>query len=432
MNYRIFPPLDLPEATIALPLSKSVSNRALIINAFTPGATPLTEVAHCSDTQAMTTALASETDDINVGGAGTAMRFLTAYFASQPGRTVTLDGDERMRQRPIAPLVTALRLCGAKIDYMGAEGFPPLRIHGTTLSGGSLNIDASISSQFISALLMAAPLMSDGLHLTLDGDISSAPYIDLTLHLMRMAGVDAERERNEITVAHGQYSPASLPAEADWSAASYWYEIEALTSGFISLRGLDQESRQPDRAVSRIYESLGVVTDTEGEEPGCIDLMASPDLSPRLIIDLSDTPDLTQTIAVTCAMAGIPFRLTGLASLKIKETDRLAALQTELLKVGVSVNITGDHTMEWDGRRLPIASLPEFDTYGDHRMALALAPVAIYIPGIVIRDAEVVGKSYPEYWKHLSEAGFKIIDGDIPLEQLRAAGDTEDEEDNDR
>lgn len=431
MNYRIFPPLDLPEATITLPLSKSVCNRALIINAFTPGAASLTEVAHCSDTQAMTTALTSDSDEINVGGAGTAMRFLTAYFASQPGRTVTLDGDERMRQRPIAPLVTALRLCGAKIDYTGTEGFPPLRIHGSTLTGGSLSIDASISSQFVSALLMAAPLMSDGLHLTLDGEISSAPYIDLTLHLMRMAGINAERERNEITVAHGQYSPASLPAEADWSAASYWYEIEALTSGFISLRGLDADSRQPDRAVSRIYESLGVVTDTEGEEPGCIDLMASPELSPRLILDLSDTPDLTQTIAVTCAMAGIPFRLTGLASLKIKETDRLAALQTELLKVGVSVNITGGHTMEWDGRRRPIASLPEFDTYGDHRMALALAPVAIYIPGIVIRNAEVVGKSYPEYWKHLSEAGFKIIDGDIPLEQLRAAGDTE-EEDSDR
>ncbi len=416
MNYRVFPPDGLPEATIKLPLSKSISNRALIINALTPNATSISNIAQCSDTEAMQMALSSTEHNINIGGAGTAMRFLTAYFAAQPNTEIILDGDSRMQQRPIGSLVEALRHCGADISYTGEEGFPPLLIKGTSLKGGNINIDASVSSQFISALLMIAPTMQNGLNLTLDGDISSASYIDLTIAMMQQAGIEVERERNTISIPQGSYTPCTWNIEADWSAASYWYEIEALTSGFISLQGLSADSKQPDNRLAQIYESLGVNTDFDGEE-GATDLLASPDIAPRLYLDLSDNPDTAQSLAVTCAMIGIPFSLSGLSTLKIKETDRLHALSTELEKVGVFVEQIGDHTLEWDGRRRPIITLPEFDTYGDHRMAMSFAPVAVYLPGIIIRDAEVVAKSYPEFWQHLTDAGFTIVDDDNPIEE---------------
>lgn len=414
MNYRIFPPQELLEASIELPLSKSMSNRALIISAFAPNVARPERLADCTDTRALEAALASDAPEVNVGGAGTAMRFLTAYFASQPGRVVTLDGDARMRQRPIGVLVDALRDCGAAIEYAGEEGFPPLRITGTRLHGGNVTVDAGISSQYISALLMAAPIMTRGLVLELDGDVSSLPYIDLTIDMMKHAGAVVERDRETVTVAPQGYSGGNPMVEADWSAASYWYEIEALTSGFLTLNGLSGTSKQGDRCVADIYADLGVTTDFNGEDGG-VELMGSPDLSPRLILDMSHCPDIAQTVAVTCAMIGVPFKLTGLASLRIKETDRISALANELRKVGV-VTVTSDSTIEWDGRRMPVLSLPEFDTYGDHRMALAFAPVAVYIPGVVIRDAEVVDKSYPEYWAHLESAGFVITDGDAPLE----------------
>lgn len=391
-----------------LPLSKSMSNRALIISAFAGNVTISTALADCTDTNVLEAALAADSDSVNVGGAGTAMRFLTAYYASHPGRTVTLDGDARMRQRPIGVLVDALRSCGAIIDYVGADGFPPLKITGSRLRGGDLVIDAGISSQYISALLMAAPLMEHGLVLTLDGEVSSLPYIDLTIDMMRRAGADVERERETVTVGAGGYNGGELTVEADWSAASYWYEIEALTSGFLTLYGLDKASKQGDRCVADIYANLGVTTDFDGEDGG-VELMGSPDLSPRLVLDMGHCPDLAQTVAVTCAMTGIPFRLTGLASLRIKETDRISALSTELGKVGVVTEVS-DSTIEWDGRRMPIVRMPEFDTYGDHRMALALAPVAVYIPGVVVRNAEVVDKSYPGYWDDLRAAGFTVED----------------------
>lgn len=416
MNYRIFPPEELLEADIRLPLSKSVSNRVLIINALTPGEVPDVEVAQCDDTAVTVSALASKSDYVDIGAAGTAMRFLTAYFAATPGRTVTLDGSERMRRRPIRALVDALRCCGAHIEYVGDEGYPPLRIAGAHLAGGEVSVDASISSQYVSALLMVAPTMQNGLTLTLDGEVSSRPYINMTLELMRRHGVESSREGNVISVVPGQYEPCAETVEADWSAASYWYELEALTSGWVTLRGLDSESTQGDSRVAAIYEALGVTTDFEGETGG-VDLMASPDLSPLLVMDLSDTPDLAQAIVVTCTMIGVPFRFSGLASLKIKETDRLEALRNELLKVGIVVEIENDDTMEWDGRRRPINELPEFDTYDDHRMAMAFAPVAIYLPGIVVRDAEVVSKSYPEYWNDLRSAGFRIVDASEPMDE---------------
>lgn len=427
MNYRIFPPDELLEADITLPLSKSLSNRVLIINALTEGAPDTVEVAACDDTDVTVRALSSDADCINIGAAGTAMRFLTAYFAATPGRTVTLDGSDRMRHRPIRELVDALRCCGAKIEYAGEEGFPPLRITGHKLVGGSITVNSSISSQYISALLMVAPTMQNGLEITLEGEVMSKPYINMTLGLMRQHGVEGEFVDKVITIPHGRYVPCSDKVEADWSAASYWYEIEALTSGWVTLHGLSNDSFQGDAKVASIYENLGVNTDYEGgeEETDGIALVASPDLSPRLVMDLSDTPDLAQTIVVTCAMIGVPFCLSGLASLKIKETDRLEALKTELLKVGIMVEIENNNTLVWDGARRPITSMPEFDTYDDHRMAMAFAPVSIYLPGIVVRNVEVVSKSYPEYWSDLVKAGFRLVDADAPMAEGTDAADSE-------
>ena len=413
MNYRIYPPEDILQATVTMPLSKSVSNRALIISALTDSPAPLAPVADCSDTRAMQHALASADEHIDIGDAGTAMRFLTAYYATRKGRITLLDGSERMRHRPIAPLVGALRRCGADIEYAGEEGFPPLRITGRHLTGGDMSIDASVSSQFISALLMIAPLMDGGLRLQLEGDPASLPYIDLTIDMMCRAGAEAERYNDLITVAPGAYDPSvTLPAEGDWSAASYWYEIEAITGGFLTIKGLNAGSRQPDRRVIDLFGALGAVTEPGEEDPADLDLTGSPDVAPRLTADLAATPDLTPAVAVTCAMIGVPFRLTGLQSLRIKECDRIAAIAAELLKIGVVTETIGDHTLTWDGRRRPIAELPVFDTYGDHRMAMALAPVSIYIPGIVVRDTGVASKSYPEFWDDLRMAGFEVTDAD--------------------
>lgn len=406
------------QASVSLPLSKSVSNRALIISALADDPYLPPVVAECSDTAVMTRALQSDGDRVDVADAGTAMRFLTAYFACREGRTVRLDGTERMRRRPIGPLVDALRGCGAVIEYVGEEGFPPLSVEGRKLRGGDIHIDATVSSQFVSALLMAAPLMADGLRLTLDGEAASLPYIDLTLSMMEKAGAQAERTADVIVVAPGGYStPEALTAEKDWSAAAFWYEIEALTCGFLTLEGLDLGSMQPDRRVAAIFNDLGVTT-AEGEDSADdVDLCGSPEMSPRLVADFASTPDLVPATVVTCAMNGIPFRLTGLQSLRIKECDRLAALAAELRKVGVLAEIEGDHTLTWDGRRHPVFEMPVFETYGDHRMAMAFAPVAAYVPGIVVRDAEVVGKSYPGFWDDLQKAGFTLADADAPAEE---------------
>lgn len=421
MDYRILPPSELPEAEITLPLSKSMSNRALIINALSGLDASALEVADCDDTWLLSAALASESDETDIDGAGTAMRFLTAYFAVRQGRTVTLTGNDRMRHRPIGPLVDALRRLGAQIEYMGEEGFPPLRITGTALSGGEISIDASMSSQYVSALMMIAPYLAGGLKITLAGETGSMPYIYLTHSMMLSAGAKADIYRSTITVEQSPYTRAITKVEADWSAASYWYELEAVSSGFLTLMGLRADSRQGDAAVARIFADLGVNTEFNPDYNGqgaAAELTASPDFSPRLTTDLSDNPDLTPAIAVTCALIGIPFRLTGLDTLRIKECDRFEAISRELAKLGVVVDEPAPGVMEWLGRRNPLQALPEFDTYGDHRMAMAFAPVAIYIPGIKIRDVEVVSKSYPGFWSDLQSAGFNLVDGDASPEQL--------------
>lgn len=405
MNCRVFPPDEMLETQVSLPLSKSISNRALVINALTDGALPLNKVAKCDDTDVMVAALSSDEACVNIGAAGTAMRFLTAYYSSQPGREIVIDGTERMRHRPIAVLVDALRACGATIEYVGEECYPPLRISGKKLHGGDITLSASVSSQYISALLMIAPTMEQGLRLTLEGDIISRPYIMMTLSMMRQWGVESEFVGNIITIAPQKYAPVDFEVEADWSAASYWYEIAALSSGDVSLQGLNSKSVQGDSEISKYFENLGINTHFNDE---MVELEPSPDLVPRLNIDLSDQPDLAQTIVVTSCMLGVPFHITGLSTLKIKETDRLEALRAEMLKLGMVLTIERDSELIWDGTRRPIYEFPVIDTYEDHRMAMAFAPVSIFIPGIVINNIEVVSKSYPDYWQHLQDAGFKF------------------------
>ena len=405
MNCRVFPPDEMLESQVSLPLSKSISNRALVINALTDGALPLKKVAKCDDTDVMVAALSSDEACVNIGAAGTAMRFLTAYYSSQPGREIVIDGTERMRHRPIAVLVDALRACGATIEYAGEECYPPLRISGKKLHGGDITLSASVSSQYISALLMIAPTMEQGLRLTLEGDIISRPYIMMTLSMMRQWGVESEFVGNIITIAPQKYAPIDFEVEADWSAASYWYEIAALSSGDVSLQGLNSRSVQGDSEILKYFEGLGINTHFNDE---MVELEPSPDLVPRLNLDLSDQPDLAQTIVVTSCMLGIPFHITGLSTLKIKETDRLEALRTEMLKLGMVLTIERDSELIWDGTRRPIYEFPVIDTYEDHRMAMAFAPVSIFIPGIVINNIEVVSKSYPDYWQHLQDAGFKF------------------------
>lgn len=421
MDYRILPPSELPEAEITLPLSKSMSARALIINALSGLGDGSLEVADCDDTRLLQQALGGCSDTVDIDGAGTAMRFLTAFYAARPGCSVTLTGNSRMQDRPIGPLVDALRALGADITYTAREGFPPLKINGTRLHGGQMTIDASMSSQYVSALLMIAPTLAEGLTITLESEPGSMPYIDLTLSMMRSAGADAERERLTITVAPVNYSRPILEVEPDWSAAAFWYEIEAISSGFITLMGLTGDSAQGDAAVANIFTDLAVNTEFNPDYDGrgqAAELLASPDLSPRLTLDLSDTPDLTPAIAVTCAMVGIPFRLTGLQTLRVKECDRLDAIARELAKLGVIVEMPAEGVLEWQGRRRPLAGPPEFDTYGDHRMAMALAPVSIYIPGIKVKNVEVVSKSYPSYWDDLQKAGFTLVDGSVGYNQL--------------
>jgi len=413
MDYQIFPPEEI-QAEIQLPLSKSISNRVLIINALAGNEGVIKEVAKCDDSDVMCDALTATFDSendcgtINIGAAGTAMRFLTAYFAvTKPGRTVVLDGSERMRERPIKALVAALNECGGSITYVGKEGYPPLKIEGKRLKGGSVALDGSISSQYVSALLMVAPFMESGLSLTLTGDVVSQPYIAMTLSIMKEWGVESEVSGNTITVPAGVYKPIDYNVEADWSAASYWFEIAAFSFGDIKLDGLMKKSLQGDSLVAEYFKSFGI--ESEWDSAGGLELSASPDITPRFIADLSERPDLAQTLVVTCCVLNIPFRISGLSTLKIKETDRLNALCVELRKLSFFIECEDDSVLSWSGQRVPVTEEDVIiDTYKDHRMAMAFAPVAFFLPGLIIKDAGVVAKSYPGFWDDMRKCGFTL------------------------
>ncbi len=411
MTYEITAPPSL-EATVALPSSKSISNRALIIHALTGGAVQPSNLSDCDDTAVMRAALGLMPPVIDIKAAGTAMRFLTAYLAVTPGEHV-LTGTERMLHRPIGILVDALRSLGARIDYEGEEGFPPLRVRGGRLPGGRLEMQGDVSSQFISALLMVGPVMADGLVLQLTGNIVSRPYIDMTLCMMREHGAAADwTDVDTISVRPTLYATTPYLIESDWSAASYWYEMLALYGGRnrIRLGGLSDGSRQGDSVVKYIFSLLGVRTNfvcgSDGTAPG-VELERRMARVRHLDFDFTNCPDLAQTVVTTCCALDIPFHFTGLASLRIKETDRIEALKTELRKLGYLIRSENSSELIWEHGRCEPTFAP-IDTYEDHRMAMAFAPLAVKFPGLRIRHPEVVSKSYPRYWDDLARAGFSI------------------------
>lgn len=407
-------PLKTLRTEVKLPASKSISGRALITHALTRPASLCREALHaaignlsdCDDTQVMIAALADMPEVIDIKAAGTAMRFLSAYLAVTPG-THTITGTERMQHRPIAILVDALRQLGADITYAGEEGFPPLRISGKELEGGTITLPADVSSQYISALLMIGPTLRGGLTLNLVGTIASRPYIDMTLNIMARFGARAAwTSPSVLRVEAGGYAPQPYYVESDWSASSYWYELMALTDDAeaeVVLPGLFSESLQGDCAVRELFRPLGIDTtffrQADGTEAVRLRRTAAP--CAHLELDLVAQPDLAQTLVVTCAVLGTTFRFAGLSNLKIKETDRIAALQAELRKLGYVIREEGDGTIVWDGTRCDAEADPAICTYDDHRMAMAFAPAALRQGSIRILNPEVVSKSYPQYWKDL-------------------------------
>lgn len=409
MQIKTFAPKYV-KGKVILPSSKSLSNRVLVINALSGNRGMLPEnVSDCDDTRVMIKWLDGCDETVDVGAAGTAMRFSTALLAVSEGYRV-ITGSERMKQRPIALLVDALRGLGAEIEYVGNEGYPPLRIKGNpTMKGGCVSLSGGVSSQYISALLMIAPMMEEGLTLTLTGDVVSRPYIDMTIGLMRDFGAKVMwMDDNVVRVEPRVYSKRDFFVESDWSACSYWYEMVALGDGDVLLPGLFKDSFQGDSRVAELFSMLGVATEyVEGEGMGaCVHIYRTGDVCGRLDLDLVEQPDLAQTLVVCCCMMGVPFRFTGLQSLKIKETDRINALRTEMRKLGYVVGEDNDSVLYWNGERCEADTEPVIDTYDDHRMAMAFAPCALKLGEIRINDPHVVSKSYPGYWEDLRSVGF--------------------------
>lgn len=412
MNYRIFPPDGIIETKISLPLSKSMSARALIINKI-GGFDVNISLSDSDDTQALKEAFLEPLNEINIGPAGTAMRFLTAYYASNEGCDVILDGNERMRHRPIRILVEALTKLGADISYIDKDGFPPLHIKGKKLDGGTIELDASVSSQFVSALMMVAPSMKNPLTIVFNGEPTSVPYIKMTAGMMSLAGVDCEVLPDRVLIPNKSYEAPVLHIEHDWSAASYWYSITALSAGWVTLEDMGMPfSLQGDSKMKEYGEKIGVVSKISEDFEKALELSSGPEQHSRLDLDLSGTPDLVQTLAVSCAALSIPFKFTGVHTLKDKETDRLQALKNELDKLGIIIEIENNNTLSWNGNHLPMLEMPRIATYGDHRMAMAFSPLSIFIPGIVIENCQVVSKSYPSFWHDLQNAGFVIEEVD--------------------
>lgn len=467
-------PLKL-NASLTLPTSKSLCARALVINHLCQLPVPLVGLSDCDDTQTILQGLEAlrNSEDaplrVNIGAAGTAMRFLTALFAATPQLDVVITGSQRMKERPIGALVSALQAAGADISYVEKEGYPPLRIRGKQLEGGTLSLPSNISSQYVSALLMIAPTMRRGLQLELVGKVASAPYIRMTMQVMKAFGVEVKWEKNVISVVRGQRyartlsshcgttketeQAASYTIECDWTAASYWYEIVALhpdKATRVLLRGLREASEQGDAVCAKWFEALGVTTtftaegailekstkspqvtlecdnstsednelSSQTDDNFCesnedlpqttshssqADYFSCKDATP-LWLDFAAAPDLAQTFVVTCALLSHPFHFKGLESLRIKETDRIAALIAELQKLGKHIEAIGEGELRYTAQNDSSPAHPiTIATYDDHRMALAFAPAALRFPQLSIEHPEVVAKSYPDYWEHLSE-----------------------------
>ena len=467
-------PLKL-NASLDLPTSKSLCARALVVNHLCEQPVHLEGLSDCDDTQAILQGLEAlrNSEDaplrVDIGAAGTAMRFLTALFAATPQLDVVITGSQRMQERPIGALVTALQAAGADISYVGKKGYPPLHIRGKQLEGGTLTLPSNISSQYVSALLMIAPTMRRGLQLELEGKVASAPYIRMTMQVMKAFGVETKWENNLISIESGQRyartlsshcggtekmaQTASYTIECDWTAASYWYEIVALhpdQTARVLLRGLREASEQGDSVCARWFEALGVMTtftaegailekstkspqvalecdnstsednelSSQTDDNFCesnedlpqttshssqADYFYCKDATP-LWLDFAAAPDLAQTFVVTCALLSHPFHFKGLESLRIKETDRIAALIAELQKLGKHIEAIGEGELRYTSQDdSPHAQAITIATYDDHRMALAFAPAALLFPQLSIEHPEVVAKSYPHYWRDLSE-----------------------------
>lgn len=456
MQYKILSPGSV-NSSIVLPSSKSISNRALAIGALAGSIASITNLSDCDDTEVMQRWLTERPSTVDVGAAGTSMRFSTALLAVGQGEHV-ITGSERMKNRPIKILVDALRRLGADISYVEKEGYPPLRIVGKGgLSYGSVSLPGNVSSQYISALMMIGPYLKDGLILTLTDKVISRPYIEMTMSLMRQFGAkvywdcssdesngtvdepchsngtvdepchsngtvdeslesnsadDKSTESNVIIVEPGRYAVKSFNVESDWSAASYWYEMVALSSegdARVLLPGLYEDSLQGDSKGREVFSLLGVKT--EYTKDGVLLSKKTREVD-TLEYDFVKMPDLAQTFVVTCCMMGVPFHFTGLESLKIKETDRIVALKNEMAKLGFDLEDRNDSELLWDGRRRALTAEEydsvAIDTYEDHRMAMAFAPVALVNGSIRINNPHVVSKSYPRYWDNLLAAGFQF------------------------
>jgi 3-phosphoshikimate 1-carboxyvinyltransferase len=406
MNVRLTAKDINPNSKIIITGSKSETNRLLLLKALYPNIV-IENASNSDDSEVMNSALTSNNQTIDVHHAGTAMRFLTAYFASQESKSVLLTGSSRMKERPIKILVDALKQLGAEIEYLENDGFPPIKITGQKLNNSRVSLPANVSSQYISALLLIAPSLQNGLELELIGEITSASYINMTLKLLQEIGVKTSFVGNLIIVKPKSQDPTpkTIIVESDWSSASYYYSIIALSKEGtkIALSSFKENSLQGDAILATIYEQMGVETHFE---KGKIILIKNAKLiNQNLKLDLNCAPDIAQTIAVTAFGLGISCELTGLQTLKIKETDRLEALQNELSKLGASISITND-SLQIEPTN-SINSNQNIATYNDHRMAMAFAPLAIKT-NINIENAEVVSKSYPNFWSDLKKVGFEI------------------------
>jgi 3-phosphoshikimate 1-carboxyvinyltransferase len=392
------------QADIAVTGSKSETNRLLLLQALFPNIT-LANTSNSDDSEVMQKALKGNEEIVDIHHAGTAMRFLTAFFAVNEGREVVLTGSQRMTERPIKVLVEALEQFGAKISYEKEAGYPPIRIKGGKITASKVTIAANVSSQYISALLLVAPKLENGIELTLDGEITSIPYIKMTLALLNDLDIKTSFEGNVIKVYPKQeVETKEMVVESDWSSASYFFSLVALAdTASITLSSYKESSLQGDSALVEIYKQMGVDSQFENNS---LTLTKDINFKPETLnLELNNTPDIAQTIVVSCLGLGIGCHLTGLHTLKIKETDRLEALRIELTKLGASISVT-NHSLTLDAAT-EINYNVKIATYNDHRMAMAFAPLALKVP-IIIENAEVVSKSYPDFWEDMKKLDFSV------------------------
>jgi 3-phosphoshikimate 1-carboxyvinyltransferase len=392
------------QASIAVTGSKSETNRLLLLKALFPNIT-LANTSNSDDSEVMQKALKGNEEIVDIHHAGTAMRFLTAFFAVNEGREVVLTGSQRMTERPIKVLVEALEQLGAKISYEKEAGYPPIRIKGGKITASKVTIAANVSSQYISALLLVAPKLENGIELTLDGEITSIPYIKMTLALLNDLDIKTSFEGNVIKVYPKQeVETKEMVVESDWSSASYFFSLVALAdTASITLSSYKESSLQGDSALVEIYKQMGVDSQFENNS---LTLTKDINFKPETLnLELNNTPDIAQTIVVSCLGLGIGCHLTGLHTLKIKETDRLEALRIELTKLGASISVT-NHSLTLDAAT-EINYNVKIATYNDHRMAMAFAPLALKVP-IIIENAEVVSKSYPDFWEDMKKLDFSV------------------------